>query len=367
MSPVTAAPALSLSTAAADRIEALHLALAERILVLDGAWGTLIQGYRLDEAGFRGERFRDWPVDLKGDTDLLNLTRPDIVREIHDRYLDAGADITSTNTFTATRIAQADYRLEDYAREINREGARIAREAADAATARDGRPRWVAGSLGPTNRAASISPDVNDPGARNTTFDALREAYRDAAIGLLEGGADILVVETIFDTLNGKAAIFGIDELFEELGYRVPLILSGTIVDASGRTLSGQTLEAFWISIRHARPFAVSLNCSLGPEQLRAYVGELSRMADVPVAAYPNAGLPNEFGGYDETPEQMAASLGAWARDGLLNIAGSCCGSGPDHTRAIVAAVRGVPPRRIPTDERHVMRLSGLEAVEVGA
>jgi len=363
----TVAPALTLSPAAIARIAALHAALAERILVLDGGWGTLIQGYRLGEADFRGERFRDWLVDLKGNTDLLNLTRPDIVREIHSRYVEAGADITSTNTFTATRIAQADYQLQDYAREINREGARLAREAADAFTARDGRPRWVAGSMGPTNRSASISPDVNDPGARNTSFDELREAYREAALGLIEGGADILLVETIFDTLNAKAAIYALDELFEDLGFSLPVILSGTIVDASGRTLSGQTLEAFWTSIRHARPFAVSLNCSLGPEQLRGYVSELSRIADVPVAAYPNAGLPNEFGGYDETPEQMAEALGGWARDGLLNIAGSCCGSGPEHTRAIAAAVAGVPPRRVPGDHEHRMRLSGLEAVEVGA
>ncbi len=364
---MTTSTAPTLTPAAIERIEALHRAVAKRILVLDGAWGSLIQGYRLGEADFRGERFRDWPVDLKGNTDLLNLTRPDIVREIHVRYLEAGADITSTNTFTSTRIAQADYQLQDLAREINREGARLAREAADEFAARDGRPRWVAGSIGPTNRSASISPDVNDPGARNVTFDELREAYREAAIGLIEGGADILLVETIFDTLNAKAAIYAIDELAEEIGVAVPLVLSGTIVDASGRTLSGQTLEAFWTSIRHARPFAVSLNCSLGPEQLRGYVAELARIADAPVAAYPNAGLPNEFGGYDETPDQMAEALGAWARDGLLNIAGSCCGSTPDHTRAIAEAVRDVTPRPLPGDERRMMRLAGLEAVEVGA
>ncbi|GMU40193.1 MAG: hypothetical protein AMXMBFR23_10590 [Chloroflexota bacterium] len=354
------------SPAAAQRIEALHAALAERILVLDGSWGVLIQGLGLTEADYRGERFGDWPVDLKGDVDLLNLVRPDIVRGIHEDYFAAGADITSTNTFTATRIAQADYGLQEFAREINREGARVAREAADTFTARDGRVRWVAGSIGPTNRSASISPDVNDPGARNVTFDELREAYREAALGLIEGGADILLLETIFDTLNAKSAIVGFDELFENLGYAVPLIISGTIVDASGRTLSGQTLEAFWVSVRHARPLAVGLNCALGPEQLDGYVREIARLADVPVSAHPNAGLPNEFGGYDETPEQMAATLGGWARDGLLNIAGSCCGSRPEHTRAIAEAVRGVKPRAIPTSERHVMRLAGLEAVEVG-
>ena len=347
------------------RIHALHEALAERVVVLDGSWGVLIQGFGLSEADFRGERFKNWPADLKGNTDLLNLTRPDIVSGIHERYLEAGAEITSTNTFTATRIAQADYRMSDLAEEINREGARLAREAADASTARDGRPRWVAGSLGPTNRTASISPSVEDAAARNVTFEELREAYYEEARGLVDGGSDILLVETVFDTLNAKAALFAIDELFEAMGERLPVIVSGTITDLSGRTLSGQTAEAFWTSIKHMRPLAVGLNCALGPKELRPYVAELSRVADVPVSVHPNAGLPNAFGGYDETPESMAAHLGGWGRDGLVNIVGSCCGSTPAHTRAIAEALRGLPPRVVP-QIAPALRLSGLEAVEIG-
>ncbi len=349
-----------------ERLQALHAAMRERIVVLDGAWGSLIQGYQLTEPDFRGERFREWPVDLKGDNDLLILTRADIVREIHDSYLEAGADITSTNTFTSNRIAQADYRLEAFAAELNREGARIAREACDAATARDGQPRWVAGAIGPTNRTASMSPNVDDPGARNVTFEDLRIAYTEAIHGLIEGGTDILLIETITDTLNAKAAIFAAEEVFEAIGDRLPIVISGTIVDRSGRTLSGQTLEAFWTSVRHAQPLAIGLNCSLGPEDLRQYVAELSRVADVAVSVYPNAGLPNQFGGYDETPEQMAGSLGAWAREGLVNIVGSCCGSTPEHTRAIVKTMRGLPPRAIP-EHRPVMTLAGLETVAIGA
>ena len=347
------------------RIQALHEALAERVVVLDGSWGVLIQGYGLGEADFRGERFRDWSYDLKGNTDLLNLTRPDLVSEIHRHYLEAGAEITSTNTFTATRIAQADYGMSDLAEELNREGAHLAREVADAFTARDGRPRWVAGALGPTNRTASISPEVEDPAARNVTFEELRVAYYEAARGLAEGGADILLVETVFDTLNAKAALFAIDEYFEAIGETLPVIVSGTITDRSGRTLSGQTAEAFWTSIKHIHPLAVGLNCALGPKELRPYVAELARVADVPVSAYPNAGLPNAFGGYDESPESMAAELGAWARDGLLNIVGSCCGSRPEHTRAIAEAVRGLRPRTVPAHEP-VLQLAGLEAVEIG-
>ena len=348
-----------------ERQQALEAAAGERILVLDGAWGSLIQGYRLTEADFRGEHFRDWPVDLRGNNDLLNLTRPDIVRDIHDRYLAAGADITSTNTFSSTRIAQGDYRLEEHAEELNREGARIGREACDAATALDGRPRWVAGSIGPTNRTASMSPDVNDPGARNITFDELRAAYREAVTGLIDGGADILLIETITDTLNAKAAIFAADEVMEQRGETIPLIISGTIVDRSGRTLSGQTLDAFWVSVRHARPLAIGLNCSLGPEAMREYVADLSRAADAAVAVYPNAGLPNEFGGYDETPEEMAGTIGTWAREGLVNIVGSSCGSTPEHTRAIAEAVRGLSPRTLPA-HRAVLTLAGLEPVEIG-
>ena len=349
-----------------ERLDALHAALAERILVLDGAWGSLIQRYGLEDADYRGARFADWPADVKGDPDLLNITRPDIVREIHDRYLEAGCDITSTNTFTSNRIAQADYQLEDVAQEMNEAGARIAREAADAFTARDGKPRWVAGSMGPTNRTASMSPDVNDPGARNVTFEELRSAYAEAVRGLMDGGADIVLIETITDTLNAKAAVFACEDVFEERGERMEIIISGTIVDRSGRTLSGQTLEAFWTSVAHARPLAIGLNCALGADLLREHIAELARIADVPVIAYPNAGLPYEFGGYDETPEDMATSLGGWARDGIVNIIGSCCGSTPEHTRAIAESARGVTPHLVPAHEAH-MHLSGLEAVEIGS
>ncbi len=348
----------------ATRMERLPALLRERILVLDGAMGTMVQRYQLSEADFRGERFADHPKDLRGDTDLLCLTRPDVVREIHAAYLAAGADIISTNSFTATRIAQADYGLSDVAGEMNEAASRLARAAADAAEAADGRPRYVAGSLGPTNRTGSISPDVNDPAARNVSFGELAAAYRESAEGHVKGGADLLLVETIFDTLNAKAAIFAIEEAFEALGCRIPVIISGTIVDASGRTLSGQTLEAFWTSIRHANPMLVGLNCALGAKQLREHVVEMSRLADVPLAAYPNAGLPNELGGYDETPNQTATALGEWARAGLINLAGSCCGSTPEHTAAIVAAVAGVAPRVIPP-RAHSTRLAGLEPLAI--
>ena len=348
-----------------ERIAALHRALSERVLVLDGSWGVLIQGFGLTEADYRGERFREWPQDLKGNNDLLILTRPDLVRGIHRDYLDAGADITSTNTFASTSIAQADYGLQAYAEELNREGARLGREVADEFTARDpSKPRWVAGSIGPTNRTASISPDANDPGARGVTFDELRAAYAEAARGLIDGGADILLVETIFDTLNAKAAVFAIDEVFEATGVTLPVIISGSVVDLSGRNLSGQTVEAFWNSLRHVKPLAIGLNCSLGPAQMREYVAELSRVADTAVSAYPNAGLPNEFGGYDETPEDMAERLGEWARAGIVNIVGGCCGTKPPHIRAIADAVRGVHPRT-PARVEPRLRLSGLEPFEV--
>ena len=345
-------------------MERLPALLRDRILVLDGAMGTMVQRYRFSEADFRGERFADHPRDVRGNTDLLCLTRPDAVREIHAAYLAAGADIISTNSFTATRIAQADYGMADLAGEINEASARLAREAADAAEAADGRPRYVAGSLGPTNRTGSISPDVNDPAARNVSFAELAGAYRESAEGQMRGGADILLVETIFDTLNAKAAIFAIEEAFEALGRRLPVVISGTIVDASGRTLSGQTLEAFWTSIRHANPMLVGLNCALGAKQLREHVVEMSRLADVPLAAYPNAGLPNELGGYDETPDQTATALGEWARAGLINLAGSCCGSTPEHTAAIAAAVAGVAPRVVPS-RTHATRLAGLEPLAI--
>jgi 5-methyltetrahydrofolate--homocysteine methyltransferase len=345
----------------------LERAAAERILILDGAMGTMIQRLRLDEAGYRGERFAAWPTDLKGNNDLLSLTRPDAIAAIHRDYLAAGADIIETNTFSSTCIAQADYGLQEFARELNAAAAGIAREVADAyGEGADGRPRFVAGAIGPTNRTASISPDVSDPGARNVTFDALRAAYREAAEALLAGGVDLLLVETVFDTLNAKAALFAIDELFDELGFRLPVMVSGTITDLSGRNLSGQTAEAFWISVRHARPLAVGLNCALGARQLRPHVAELARLADSLVSAYPNAGLPNEFGEYDETPEEMAAEIGDWARAGLLNIVGGCCGTTPDHIRAIADAVAGQPPRRLP-DLPHRLRLAGLDAFELAS
>ncbi len=341
-------------------LDALRQAASERILILDGAMGTVIQQHRFDEAAFRGERFKDWPRDLRGNNDLLILTQPDTIRAIHLDYFLAGADIVETNTFSSTTIAQADYGMEALAVEMNREGARLAREAADAAQARDGRRRFVAGAIGPTNRTASISPDVNNPGFRAVSFDDLRVAYGDAARGLIEGGADIIIVETIFDTLNAKAALAGIDEVFVELGRTLPVMISGTITDLSGRTLSGQTPTAFWHSVRHATPFTVGLNCALGAREMRAHLAEISRAADTFVCAYPNAGLPNEFGLYDESPEYMAELVGEFADAGLLNVVGGCCGTTPDHIRAIAERVRGVTPRAVPSVEPR-LRLSGLE------
>ncbi len=347
------------------RLQQLDALLAQRILVIDGAMGTLLQTYRLDEAAFRGDRFADHARDLRGNNELTTLTQPAIVRAIHDAYLDAGADIVETNTFNANRISQRDYALEDVCREMNREAARIAREAADEAERREpDRPRYVAGALGPTNRTASISPDVNDPSTRNVTWQELSEAYQEAAEGLVEGGADLLLIETVFDTLNAKAAIFGVEAAFDRLGERRPLIVSGTIVDASGRTLSGQTVEAFWNSVAHARPIVVGLNCALGARQLREYLQELGRVAPIPVSAYPNAGLPNEFGGYDETADVTAEHLGGWAREGLVNIAGGCCGTTPAHVRAIAEAVAGHPPR-VPPKRPGALRLSGLEPLTI--
>ncbi len=344
----------------------MHHLLSERIVVLDGAMGTLIQQRGLDEADFRGERFADHSRDLRGANEILNLTQPQVIRQIHDEYLAAGADVITTNTFNGTAISMADYALEPYAEEINHAAATLARAAADEQTMRTpDRPRFVAGSLGPTNKTASISPDVNDSGARNVTWEQLVDAYSTAARGLISGGVDILLIETIYDTLNGKAAIFAVESLFEELGRRLPVIVSGTITDLSGRTLSGQTVAAFWNSVRHARPFAVGLNCALGAELLRPYVAELARIADVPVVTYPNAGLPNAFGAYDEQPPQTSALLGEMAREGLLNLVGSCCGTTPDHTRAIVAAVEGLPPRVVPTIEPRT-RLAGLEPLDIG-
>jgi 5-methyltetrahydrofolate--homocysteine methyltransferase len=353
-----------------ERARALLGELSRRILVIDGAMGTMVQSCRLGEADYRGERFADGfdreheperdaaarpGVDLKGNNDLLTLTRPDVITAIHAAYLDAGADLVETNTFNATRISQADYRLEHLVYELNREGARLARAACDAAEAKaiaEGgrpRPRFVIGVLGPTSRTASISPDVNDPGFRNTSFDELRAAYREAAEGLVDGGADTIMVETIFDTLNAKAALYAIDELFDARGARLPVMISGTITDLSGRTLSGQTAEAFYASMRHARPLSIGLNCALGAAELRQYVDVLASVADCHVSTHPNAGLPNAFGEYDETPEQMAATVAEFARAGLVNLVGGCCGTTPAHIAAIADAVRGVPPRALPS------------------
>lgn len=348
-----------------DCTEQLTAMLRERVLVIDGAMGTAIQRDRPDEAGYRGTRFADWPVDVQGNNDLLTLTQPEIIAQIHREYLAAGADIIETNTFNATAIAMADYQMSELAYELNLESARLARREADAATAADpDRPRFVAGALGPTNRTASISPDVNDPGARNVTFDELVEAYRTATRGLLEGGADLLVVETIFDTLNAKAAVFAVDEVFGEYGRRWPLIISGTITDASGRTLSGQTTEAFWNSVRHARPLLVGLNCALGAREMRPYLAELSRIADTFVSCYPNAGLPNAFGEYDEVAAETAAVVGEFVEAGLVNLVGGCCGTTPEHIAAIAAAVAGRSPR-VPPQRPTAMRLSGLEPLNI--
>lgn len=344
--------------------ETLLQASKERLLILDGAMGTMIQQHDLEEADYRGDRFKDWPKDVRGNNDLLNLTQPDIIGNIHRSYFAAGADIVETNTFNANRISLADYDMQGLAPEINAAGARIARQAADEATARNPeKPRYVAGAIGPTNRTASLSPDVGDPGYRNITFDDLRVAYREAASALVDGGVDLLLVETVFDTLNAKAALYAIEELFDEVGVRLPIMISGTITDLSGRNLSGQTAEAFWNSVSHVRPFSIGLNCALGARQLRPYVAEVARCADTMVSAYPNAGLPNEFGEYDEAPEEMAAQLGEWAEAGLLNIVGGCCGTTPEHIAAIARRVAGVPPRAIPRRPPR-LRLSGLEPFE---
>ncbi len=344
----------------------LH-ALTERILVLDGAMGTMIQAHALSESDFRGRQFSDHSHDLRGNNDLLSITQPDIIRDIHADFLAAGADIVETNTFNSTAIAQADYGLEDRILDLNMAAAVLAREAVDAAMAADaGRVRWVAGVLGPTNRTASISPDVNDPGYRNVSFDELRAAYTQALEGLVRGGADLILVETVFDTLNAKAALFAIDEYFDRTGTRLPVMISGTITDLSGRTLSGQTAEAFWHSVRHARPVAVGLNCALGATELRPYVDDLARVAETHVSCHPNAGLPNEFGGYDDTPEHMAGILGEFASAGFLNLVGGCCGTTPDHIRAIAETVASKKPRKVPKAPR-VCRLSGLEPVTLGA
>ena len=346
-----------------DCTEALTLALRERILVIDGAMGTAIQRDRPDEAGYRGERFKDWPSDVVGNNDLLTITQPQIIEGIHREYLEAGADILETNTFNANAISLSDYGMEELAYELNHAGAALARSVCDEFSTPE-KPRYVAGALGPTTRTASISPDVNDPGARNVSYDQLVAAYLEAARGLVDGGADMIFIETIFDTLNAKAAIFAVETLFEEYGRRWPVVISGTITDASGRTLSGQVTEAFWNSVRHAKPIAVGLNCALGALEMRPYLAEMARVADTFVSAYPNAGLPNAFGEYDESPEHQASYIAEFAEAGLVNLVGGCCGTTPAHIAAIAAAVEGKQQREVtPVDV--ATRLSGLEPLNI--
>ncbi|MFP3948137.1 MAG: homocysteine S-methyltransferase family protein, partial [Longimicrobiales bacterium] len=374
----------------AERRERLHAALEDRILVLDGAMGTMIQTYGLDEKDFRGERFADHEKELQGNNELLSLTRPDVIGEIHRAYLEAGADILETNTFNANRFSQADYDTEDEVYDLNRSSAEISRREVDEYLEETGELRWAAGAIGPTNRTASISPDVTDPAYRNVTFERLVEAYTEQARGLLDGGVDLFLVETVFDTLNCKAALFALGELLETRGRElraridagdvaadagreltddgalaVPIMVSGTITDRSGRTLSGQTPEAFYHSVRHVDLLSVGLNCALGPEELRPHLEELAEVSEFRVCAYPNAGLPNEFGGYDETPESMAAHYREWAESGFVNLLGGCCGTTPDHIRAFVDAVRDVAPRKIPKPPVRT-RLSGLEPLTIG-
>ncbi|MEL6945739.1 MAG: homocysteine S-methyltransferase family protein, partial [Bacteroidota bacterium] len=328
-------------------------ALKERILVIDGAMGTMIQEYKLTETDYRGERFADWHMDIKGNNDLLSITQPHIIKAIHKAYLEAGADIVETNSFSGTSIAQADYDMDanEIVYDINYYSAKCAKEAVEEFQKAhpNSKPRFVAGAMGPTNRTASISPDINNPGFRAVTFDELKKAYYEQAKGLMEGGADLLLLETITDTLNTKAGLFAIDELFEEKGQEIPVIISGTITDASGRTLSGQTIEAFWISVKHAKPICVGLNCALGAQEMRPHLEALARVADTHVHAYPNAGLPNEFGEYDQSPAEMQQYIRDFAASGFVNIIGGCCGTTPDHVRLMAEAVEGIPPRTIPT------------------
>ena len=348
-----------------QRIADFKRLLTQRILVLDGAMGTMIQGYGLDEAAYRAQRFRDWPSDVKGNNDLLTLTQPGVIREIHSSYLLAGADIIETNTFNSSAPSLGDYRMEGLVAELNLAAARLARSAADEFAERTGRPRFVAGAIGPTNRTASLSPNVNDPGFRNISFDQLVATYSEACAALIEGGVDLLLIETVFDTLNAKAALFAVRRTMRERGVDLPIMVSGTITDASGRTLSGQTVEAFWNSIRHANPAVVGLNCALGARQLRPYVEELSRIADVAVCAYPNAGLPNAFGEYDEQACETADLIQEFASSGLVNIVGGCCGTNAEHIAHIREAVAPLPPRQLPRLAPRC-RLSGLEPLEIG-
>lgn len=336
--------------------------LEKRILILDGAMGTMIQQHRLQEADYRGSEFANWPCDVKGNNDLLVLTQPDLIADIHRQYLLAGADIVETNSFNATSIAMADYQMESLSARINRESAALARKVCDEITALEPhKPRFVAGVLGPTNRTASISPDVNDPGFRNVSFEELVDAYTESTRALIEGGADIIMLETIFDTLNAKAAAFAVLQIFDEVGVKLPVMISGTITDASGRTLSGQTTEAFYHSLAHVEPVCFGLNCALGPDLLRPYVETLSGVSEAFVSVHPNAGLPNEFGEYDLGPQEMAAEIADWAKQGFLNVVGGCCGTTPEHIKAIALAVKAAPPRQ-PKAPAHSFHLAGLEA-----
>ncbi|HEY0800836.1 MAG TPA: methionine synthase, partial [Steroidobacteraceae bacterium] len=354
---------MPVSSLSSKTFEAL---LKQRLVIFDGAMGTMIQRHRFSEEQFRGERFKEWRSDLRGNNDLLTITQPKIIADIHREYLEAGADVISTNTFNSTAVSQADYGMQSLVGELNYEAARLAREVADEVTAKTGLQRFVAGALGPTNRTASLSPDVNDPGFRNISFDELVAAYSDVTRALMAGGVDMVLIETVFDTLNAKAALFAVRQVFDEADTELPIIVSGTITDASGRTLSGQTTEAFWNSIRHARPAVVGLNCALGGKQLRPYIEELARIADTYVCAYPNAGLPNAFGEYDETADETAEVLREFAAAGFVNMVGGCCGTTPEHIRAIVRAVSGVAPRVIPSIES-ACRLSGLEPLTIDA
>jgi 5-methyltetrahydrofolate--homocysteine methyltransferase len=350
----------------AERLAAINAEMAKRILVLDGSMGAYLQGFGLTSNDFHAERFAEHPSALKGNNDLLSLTRPDIIAQVHEGYLAAGVDIVETNTFSATRISQAEYALEEIAYELNLEGARIARAACDKFENADGKPRLVAGALGPTTKLLSMSPEVGDPGRRDCDFDTMAANYKEQTLGLIEGGSDLLLIETITDTLNAKAALWGAWEAFDEMGVELPLWISGTITDRSGRTLSGQTVEAFYNSVRHAKPWAIGLNCALGPDEMRAFLADLARVAECAVSAYPNAGLPNAMGGYDETPHSMEAHYSEWAKAGLVNILGGCCGTTPDHISHLAHALEGVKPRAIPAHDAR-MRLAGLEPFNAAA
>ena len=348
------------------RLAALNAELAKRILILDGSMGAYLQGFGLQSEDFHGERFAAHASSLKGNNDLLTLTRPEVITKVHDAYLSAGADIIETNTFSATRISQAEYALEAIAYELNLEGARVARAACDKFEEADGKPRAVAGALGPTTKLLSMSPEVNDPGRRDSDFDTMAANYEEQTLGLIEGGADLLLIETITDTLNCKSALWGAWEAFDKTGVELPIWISGTITDRSGRTLSGQTVEAFYNSLRHAKPWAIGLNCALGPADMRAFLADLARVAECAVSAYPNAGLPNAMGAYDETPHSMEAHYAEWAKAGLLNIAGGCCGTTPDHIGHLKHAIEGVKPRT-PAAHDPRMKLAGLEPFTAAA